>query len=446
MHLNTITALLNQPAQHNARISGVCIDSRVLCEGNLFVAIKGDQFDGHLFIKEAEIKGAVAAVVSQIIEGVHVPQILVSDTVDALAKIAMAHRQTMRCPVIALTGSNGKTTVKEMISAILPPPSWATQGNLNNHLGVPLSALRLKPEHRYAVFELGANHQGEIARTVAVVQPDVTLINNVAPAHIEGFGSIEGVARAKGEIHQGLAVSGTAVINEDDRYAHFWDDVLINKKVLRFSAEGVADVYALNTQMDGSGRGHFTLVLPNGRSEIQLQVPGEHNVRNALAAAACCYAVGISIETIQKGLNHFGGVKGRLTFLAGKNQSVVIDDTYNANLRSVLTALQVLARCTGKKIFVFGDMGELGEWAKQHHQEVGLAARELGIDQVLTCGAYSGLTAETFGVGATHFPCQEEVVRNVLPKLEPGTTVLVKGSRSSAMEKVVHQLLSAEAN
>jgi UDP-N-acetylmuramoyl-tripeptide--D-alanyl-D-alanine ligase len=442
MNLNTVAALLAQPCQVNAEIFSVCTDSRELKSGSLFIAIQGERFDGHDFIKEAEAKGAVAAVVARAVGGVAMPQFVVADPILALAKIAAAHRQDIHCPVIALTGSNGKTTTKEMISAILPSPSHATKGNLNNHIGAPLSVLQLSNQHRYAVFELGANHPGEIAHTVAIVHPDVTLINNIAPAHVEGFGSIDGVARAKGEIHQGLSQAGIAVVNADDAYAHFWDDILLHKKVVRFSIEHPTDVYAQDIRLDERGCAQFSLILPNGRADIQLHVPGMHNVRNALAAAACCQAVGISVKEIQNGLNHFSGVKGRLTVLSGKNQSTVIDDTYNANLRSVLAALEVLAERPGKRIFVFGDMGELGSWATQHHQEVGLAARRLGIDSFLSCGSYSKLASETFGAGGEHFVDQEQLIQNLLEKLTPDTVVLVKGSRASAMEKIVNKLLN----
>ena len=441
MNLNTVAALLVQSCQNNADITHICTDSRELKPGSLFIAIKGERFDGHDFIKEAEARGAVAVVVNHPVDGLSIPQFIVADSIQALAKIATVHRQTMHCPVIALTGSNGKTTTKEMIAAILPQPSHATKGNLNNHIGAPLTVLQLNSQHRYAVFELGASHQGEIAHTVAIVQPDVALINNIAPAHIEGFSSIDGVACAKGEIYQGLSASGIAVVNDDDTYAHFWDELLIDKKVLRFSIEHPADVYADNIHLDERGCGEFTLVMPTGKVDLHLNVPGLHNVRNALAAAACCHAVGISKEAIQQGLEHFGGVKGRLTVLTGKNQSTVIDDTYNANLRSVLVALEVLAKRPGKKIFVFGDMGELGRWTNEHHQEVGLAARRLGIDLLLSYGSSSKLAAESFGAGGEHFVTQEQLVEDLVDKLSSDTVVLVKGSRSSAMEKIVHQLV-----
>lgn len=441
MNLNTVAALLAQSPQNNVRLTGFSTDSREIKPGGLFFAIKGVHFDGHDFVYEAEAQGAVAAVVHHVVPGINIPQFVVRDPLQALARIAAAYRQNMHCPVIALTGSNGKTTTKEMIASILPEPSHATKGNLNNHIGVPLSVLQLMPQHRYAVFELGANHAGEIAHTVTIVHPDVTLINNIAPAHIEGFGSIDGVARAKGEIYQGLTTAGVAVVNDDDAYAHFWDELFIDKKVLRFSSEHPADIYAQDIQWDKQGCGRFILIMPKGCADIHLKVPGIHNVRNALAAAACCYAVGIAIKEIQHGLNQFYGVQGRLTILTGKNQSTVIDDTYNANLRSVLAALDVLAERPGKKIFVFGDMGELGSWTNQHHQEVGIAARRLGIDRLLSYGTSSKLAAEAFGVGGEHFISQEQLINDLMEHLSPETVVLVKGSRSSAMEKIVDQLV-----
>lgn len=442
MELKTIAAILDLPCSVNSELTGIATDSRSIIKGNLFIALAGERFDGHSFVKEAEVQGAAAAIVAQKVEGVTIPQLVVSDPLQALAQIAKAHRQQMHCPIIALTGSNGKTTVKEMIATILPAPSHATKGNLNNHIGAPLSVLGLNSQHCYAVFELGANHPGEIAHTVAVVKPDVALINNIAPAHVEGFGSIEGVARAKGEIYQGLASIGTAVVNDDDIYAHFWDDLLIGKKVIRFSMDHPVDVYAQDIRLDDNGCAEFFLVLFNRYIDIRLQVPGLHNVLNALAAAACCYAVDVPLENIQKGLNNFKGVKGRMTVLTGKNQATIFDDTYNANLRSVLAGLEVLAECAGNKIFVFGDMGELGDWANQHHEEVGSAARRLGVNQLLTCGSYSHLASNAFGDGGRHFASHDSLVQFLLNELTPHTSVLVKGSRSSAMEKIVQKLLN----
>lgn len=441
MKLSEISTALKIACANELSLSGVCIDSRQVKPGNLYIAIRGERFDGHDFIDEAIAKGAVAVVCSKTQPGITIPQLLVADTQKALATIATLHRQQLSCPVIALTGSNGKTTVKEMIAAILPKPSHATPGNLNNHFGVPLSVLQLQKDHRYAVFELGANHIGEIAYTVAIVKPQVTLINNIAPAHIAEFGSIDDVARAKGEIYQGLAAQGTAVVNDDDNYAHFWDSILTGKKVIRFSLHKPADVYAKDLSYNAEGCGCFNLVLPLGEVHIELQVPGAHNVNNAIAAAACTYALGIPLADIAAGLHQFRGVAGRMTYLHGKNNSLVIDDTYNANLRSTLAALDVLAKRKGRRIFVFGDMGELGPWSEQHHQEVGEAAHNHGIEMLMTCGKQSEFTTKAYGSTGKHYSCREDLVKDLLKQLDADTTVLVKGSRSAAMEKIVHQLL-----
>lgn len=441
LNLNTIAELFNSSFVINPCINGVCIDSRKVQPGNLFIALQGENFDGHDFIKEVARQGAVAVICTRLNKHVTIPQIVVNDTLQALTKLATHYRLTIHCPVIALTGSNGKTTVKEMIAAILPKPAHATPGNLNNHIGAPLSVLQLLPEHRYAVFELGANHLGEIAQTVAVVKPQVALINNIAPAHIGEFGSIDGVARAKGEIYQGLDDNGTAVVNDDDNYAHFWDNLLNNRKRLRFSLTKPVDVYARDILFNDEGCACFELVLPNGHAQVRLQVPGEHSVRNALAAASCCHAVGISLHDIVNGLSRFSGVAGRMTFLSGKNNALIIDDTYNANLRSVLTAVDVLAKRPGKRILVIGDMGELGAWTQQHHEEIGKVARARGIDLLMTYGEFSEYSTKAFGSPAKHYQNQEELARDLLPELSEKTTVLVKGSRSAAMEKVVYRLV-----
>jgi UDP-N-acetylmuramoyl-tripeptide--D-alanyl-D-alanine ligase len=441
MNLNEIAELFGHSVPGNAQVTGVCIDSRKVRPGDLFITLCGKYFDGHDFIKDAQAQGAVAVLCSRANHQIDIPQLVVANTLQALTKLATYYRQTINCPVIALTGSNGKTTVKEMIAAILPKPAHATPGNFNNHIGVPLSVLQLQPKHRYAVFELGANHPGEIAHTVAVVQPQVALINNIAPAHIEGFASIDGVARAKGELFQGLAADGTAVINEDDDYAHFWDELVAKKTVLRFSLTKAANVHARDVSFDEQGRARFNLILPSGQAQVALQVPGEHSVHNALAAAASCYALGISLADISEGLKQFHGVAGRMTFLSGKNQSLIIDDTYNANLRSVLTAIEVLAKQQGFRILVLGDMGELGAWTKQHHEEVGYAAYRNGVDLLMTYGIHSEYSSRAFGTLAQHYKNQEELARDLLNKLDKGTTVLVKGSRSASMEKIVHRLV-----
>jgi len=440
MTLFEVCSVLNIPCTHDIELTGVCIDSRLVKPGNLFVAIIGERLDGHAYIADAVAHGAAAIICSKAGQPGSAVELIVPDTLQALAAIATYHRRKFSCQVIALTGSNGKTTVKEMIAAILPQPAHATHGNYNNHIGAPLCVLELQAEHRYAVFELGANHPGEIMHTVAIVQPQVTLINNIAPAHIAGFGSIDGVARAKGEIHQGLAAGGIAVINDDDGYADFWPPLLKNHKTIHFSQVKPADIYARAIRFNQQGCAQFMLVVPQGEAMVSLQVPGAHNVSNALAAAACTSALDIGLADIVAGLNQFAGVPGRMTFLAGKHQSLIIDDTYNANLRSVLSGLEVLANYRGKRIFVFGDMGELGAWTEQHHQEVGVAARNHGIDVLMTCGTHSKYTAAAFGASARHYQNKTELVDDLLAELNEATTVLVKGSRSAAMEKVVHQL------
>lgn len=442
MNLNTISQQLGLEHTSTLPITGVSIDSRKIEPGMLFVALRGEQFDGHDFVEAAIARGAVAIVCERRIDNVgNTPQLVVPDTLQALARIATLHRQHVTCPVIALTGSNGKTSVKEMIAAILPQPSYATPGNFNNHIGAPLSVLQLQPEHRYAVFELGANRRGDIAYTVAIAQPHIALINNIAPAHIEGFGSIEGVAIAKGEIYAGLPAQGTAIVNEDDDYAHYWDGMLHDKRVLRFSLDKPVDVYAKALDMDDLGCAKFTLVLPLGEAFVHLSVPGVHSARNAVAAAACCYAAGVSLDDIVRGLHEFQGVAGRMTYLKGKCQAVVIDDSYNANLRSVLTAIEVLAKRPGHRILVLGDLGELGQWTQSHHEEIGRAAKRCGIERLMTCGEHSQFTTQAFGEGATHYHQQDELAQDVLACLNGHTTVLVKGSRSAAMEKVVQQLV-----
>ena len=441
MTLNEIAAQLGCPLMGSIDVKNIVIDSRQVEPGSLFVALKGERFDGHDYMAVAEKLGAIGVLCEKNDVKLSIPQLIVPSSLAAMTHLATYYRQKMNCPVIAVTGSNGKTSVKEMIYSILPKPAHATPGNLNNHIGVPLAILQMKPEHRYAVFELGANHLGEIAHTAAMVKPLVTLINNIGPAHIAEFGSIDNVARAKGEIHQGLMPNGTAVINDDDEYAHVWDGLLIGKKTLRFSIEKPSDVYAKAIILDADGRASFVLVLPTGEAKVHLQVPGLHVVRNALAAAACCYAVGISLPDIVLGLTSFHGVSGRMTFLQGKNHALIIDDTYNANLRSVLAAVDVLSKREGQRILVLGDLGELGDFTQSHHEEIGRVAKEKGIDRLMTCGNQSKFSTNAFGALAKHYVDQQQLTHDLLPYLNEKTTVLVKGSRSAAMEKVVHELL-----
>jgi UDP-N-acetylmuramoyl-tripeptide--D-alanyl-D-alanine ligase len=441
MNLTEIAAWLELAPIGDVELTGVSIDSRTIAVGNLFVAVRGERVDGHDFIMAACRQGAAAVLCSTPVPELSVPQLVMPCTIDALGIIAAHHRRRLGCEVIAVTGSNGKTTVKEMIATLLPQPSLATKGNLNNHLGVPLSLLNLTALHRYAVFELGANHCGEIAHTVAMVQPKVTLINNIAPAHLEGFGSLEGVVQAKGEIHQGLLSGGTAVINADDAMAHRWDAFLQDKHVVRFSVNDPTTVHARDIQLHGVQGASFTLVTPEGEWPVSLQVAGIHNISNALAAISCVRALGLAVSDMPERLAQFTGVPGRLAFKRAHRQARLIDDTYNANLRSVLAALAVLAAQPGQRILVLGDLGELGLHSEAHHQEIGVQARQLGIEHVLTCGMHSVATSRAFGPTARHYANRDALLQDLLAMLDEHTTVLVKGSRSSAMEHIVQQLV-----
>lgn len=431
--------LYSQQLDFQQEISSACIDSRQAQPGTLFVALKGANTDGHKFAKYAEDKGAIAVLCSEKINNISIPQFIVPDVTKALGQIARAHRALFSIPIIALTGSNGKTSVKEMIHNILPEPAFATRGNLNNQLGVPLSLLRLDKTHTSAVFELGASHVGEIAYLADLVMPDVAIINNIAPAHIGEFGSIEAIANTKGEIFNSLKPNGFAILNADDPYANFWDAKLKTHSTLRFSSKTSADIYATDLSL-AECSSDFIIHTPLEKQKIHLAVPGVHNISNALAATAACYAINIPLARIAEKLEGFSGVKGRLSFLQGQNGAIIIDDSYNANLRSVTAAINVLAKQQGTKILVLGDMGELGIHAKAHHQEIGKIAKNLNIDLLYTCGQYTKLTSNAFGKGAVHLNTQVELVELIKPKLNPKTTVLIKGSRSAMMENIVNAL------
>lgn len=440
MRLFTIANLLGVACQQDAPITDFAIDSRLVKPGTLFLAIQGEHLDGHDFAHDAQHNGAAGILCSRPIADLSIPELLVNDVAHALGLIGQYHRQQFSIPIIALTGSNGKTSVKEMIHSILPKPALATEGNLNNHLGAPLSLLKLNHEHLAAVFELGANHVGEIAYTSHLVHPDVALVNNIAPAHIGEFGSIEAIAQTKGEIFNSLPAHGTAVVNDDDSYAHTWDKNIGERRIVRFSRQHPADVFADNITTNAKGCATFTLHLQQTTAEISLQVPGMHNVSNALAAAACCCAIGITPEKIIHGLENFQGVQGRLTFLKGLRGSTIIDDTYNANLRSALAAIEVLAKQPGKKILILGDMKELGPHTDEHHEAVGKAAKNQHIEKLYTCGQHTQSSTEVFGEGGVHCSSQSELIELLKPMLNENTTVLVKGSRSATMEHVVAAL------
>lgn len=423
--------------------SDVTTDTRHVSAGCLFIALKGERFDAHRFVGDAIAAGSSALLVSEHLP-VAVPQVIVADTRIALGQLAGWVRQHSPARVVGLTGSSGKTSVKEMTAAILREcgETLYTAGNLNNDIGVPLTLLRLTEKHQYAVIELGANHQGEIAYTTALARPESALVNNLAAAHLEGFGSLAGVAKAKGEIFQGLPDSGTAILNADSNDWPHWQTMLHGKRVWRFSPDAQADVdfSAQNVTMTAGGT-QFTLHTPAGVVDITLPLPGRHNIANALAAAALALAVDAPLSAIQKGLSALKAVPGRLFPIALEEGKLIIDDSYNANVGSMTAAAQVLAEMPGYRVMVVGDMAELGDEAEACHREVGEAARLAGIDKVLSVGTLSKLIGDASGVGE-HFTDKTAVTERLQALLaaHPHITVLVKGSRSAAMEQVVQSL------
>ncbi|MDH2916114.1 MAG: UDP-N-acetylmuramoyl-tripeptide--D-alanyl-D-alanine ligase [Gallionella sp.] len=427
----------------DVRFTAVSTDTRTIQPGDLFIALKGDHFDGAKFVAQAAQAGAVAAVVNgdSVIEGTPCPLIRVPDTRIALGKLAAHWRSQFDIPLVAITGSNGKTTVKEMLAAILRTAAdsedavLATKGNFNNDIGMPLTLLKLRAIHRYAVIEMGMNHFGEIEYLTHLARPNVAVVNNATGAHLQGLGSIEGVARAKGEIFAGLVSDGTAVINGDDTHAALWRKLADKHRVFDFALGHPANIQGKWVAQDFGGA--VQARTPAGELKFHLQVPGEHNARNALAAATAALALHVPLTTIVKGLQGFGGVAGRLQRKQALHGATVIDDTYNANPASMHAALEVLAQASGKRIFVLGDMGELGDDAVQFHSEIGVAARELGIERMFALGAMSEGAVREFGAGAQHFANVETLQTELEKELDAQTTVLVKGSRFMKMERVV---------
>ncbi len=421
--------------------SGVTTDSRTVNAGDLFVALKGERFDGHAYVEEAARHGASAALTSRLVAGaMPVAQLLVADTRLALGTLAAHWRLRFQLPLVALTGSNGKTTVKEMLAAILArhcgerEAVLATEGNLNNDIGMPLTLLRLRERHRYAVIEMGMNHAGEIDYLTRIAQPAVALVNNAQRAHVGLLGSVEAIARAKGEIYSGLSPTGIAVINGDDAFAAYWKRLNSARRIVTFGLGEAADVRAT---ISGA---QLRIVTPADAFALTLKVPGEHNVRNALAACAAAHALEIAPHAMQAGLAGFAGVLGRLQRLHCVSGCLVIDDTYNANPESMKAAVTVLAQERARKVFVMGDMAELGAEAPAMHAEVGRFARAMGIDVLLALGEASRNAVDAFGAGATHFAQLESLQLAATREAAGGVAILVKGSRSMQMERVVEAL------
>ncbi len=422
-------------------------DSRNIEGGQLFVALKGANFDGNTFAAEAINKGAAAVMVSDVLTSAR-PALLVNDTRLALGELAKYWRSKFTAPLIGVTGSNGKTTTKEMLTAILTVAAGdaakvhATYGNLNNDIGLPLTLLKIKPHHEYVVAEMGMNHLGEIEYLTHIARPSVAVINNANTAHIGELGSRENIARAKGEIFAGLQDGGVAVINADNDFADYWKTLNMGRGIVTFGLQQPADVSACYQQHAGVSLVEMT--TPNGQFSFELKVEGVHNISNALAASAAAFALGISNADIAKGLQSFGGVYGRLERKIAFNGAVLIDDTYNANPDSMKAAIDVLAKQAGDRILVLGDMGELGADAEKMHAEIGAYAKSSGLSQLYCMGETSKHMVSAFGAGAQHFESPEAIAAAVMPQLNNNSTVLVKGSRFMRMERVVNLLAAKQ--
>jgi len=440
----------------NALFGGVSTDSRSVGSGELFVALRGERFDGHEYLAAARERGACAAVVAadtvESLKGkINMPLVAVADTRLALGALAAFWRSKFSLPLIAVTGSNGKTSTKEMIASILQAQAvldgydpelavLATRGNFNNDIGLPLTLLQLRSTHRSGVIEMGMNHPGEIGYLTRLAQPTVALVTNAQRAHLAGMGDLEQVAEEKGTLYAGLKAGGVALVNADDTFADYWRGLNTGRKVLSFGLDKPADV-AGKAQLHGLETA-IELTSPKGSAIIRLRMPGRHNARNAVAAAAAALAAGISLAAVVGGLESFRGVKGRLQQKAAPGGAIVLDDTYNANPDSVRAGIDVLAATVGRKILVLGDMGEIGAMSGQYHDEIGGYAKSQGVDQLHCLGESSAQAARNFGAGGRHYNNIDALVAAVTAELTAGTTVLVKGSRFMQMERVVEALVS----
>jgi len=427
----------------DCQVTGVSTDTRAVTAGQLFIALRGERFDAHDFLDRTLTTNTTALLVA---DAGRVPvgssAVVVDDTRLALGRLAAAWRRQFALPLIAVTGSNGKTTTKEMIAAVLRvafgEAVLATRGNFNNDIGLPLTLLALDATHRAAVIEMGMNHPGEIGYLTRIGAPTVALVTNAQRAHLEGMGGLDEVAREKGSIFAGLSADGVAVINADDAYADFWRELVGSQPVRSFGMDRPADVCATLSQhgLEIS----VALKAPEGQVNFALGVPGRHNACNALAAAAACLAAGLPLAAVAEGLAGFAGVKGRLQRRTGRSGTQILDDTYNANPDSVRAGIDVLAATIGRKVLVLGDMGEIGEGSGQYHDEIGGYAKSQGIDRLFALGDASQQAVRNFGEGARHFCNIDKLIAAVDKELGPETTVLVKGSRFMKMERVADAL------
>lgn len=440
--LMSAAAMAMQGNLHGADrpFAGVSTDTRTLQGGELFFALSGPNFDGGEFVGQANARGAAGAVVTAIAAG-DIAQITVNDTRAALGQLGAAWRSEQSATVVGVTGSNGKTTLKELIAACLSrvAPTIATHGNLNNDIGMPLMLLRIEASHQYAVLEMGANHAGEIAYLTSLAKPDVVVITNAGAAHLEGFGSVEGVAHAKGEILQDNSRPVTAVLNADDDYFDYWRSLVADIEHLSFGFDDNADIRADQIALR-KGRTNFMLYLAGAGHPVSMALPGTHNVRNACAAAAVATALGVAPADIIKGLESVNPVDGRLQPLKGISGSTLFDDSYNANPLSVIAAAEFLASLPGESWFVLGDMFELGDDEQSMHGDVGRAIRDAGVERLLTLGDLSRHAAAAFGENGEWYASLDDLMAALAMDVRETVNILVKGSRGMRMERVVDSL------
>lgn len=431
----------------DARVTGAAIDSRALTAGDLFVALPGERVDGHDFVAAAETAGAAAALVARPAEAA-LPQLQVDDVATALGVLAAANRAEYRAPLVGITGSCGKTTLKGMLEAVLRQggPTLATSGNLNNELGVPLTLLRLTPEHAFAVIEMGARGLGHIDYLCSLARPTVSVLLNAMEAHLEVFGSVEDVARGKGEIFDRLGPGDFAVVNADQSFSDTWRQraARTGATVLTFGLAANADFRASAVALRGDAGSTFTLHTPAGEAAVELRIPGGHNVANALAAAAAGHACGLAPAAIAAGLAAAGATAGRLLRHRGAGGATVIDDCYNASPGSVRAAIDLLASCAGPTVLALGAMLELGADSDTYHAEMGRRARERGIDSLVGVGEAVRPALAAFGPGGHWYATREQAAAAADDWAAAASTVLVKGSRGAGMERVLAALLPPE--
>ncbi len=431
----------------NPNFVGVSTDSRGVRAGELFVALRGERFDGHGFLAQAKTAGAAAAMVDSVYRGEYpLPVIVVADTKLALGALARGWRARFSPVLIAVTGSNGKTTVKEMLASILRANAGehavlATVGNLNNDIGLPLTLLRMKDAHRWCAIELGMNHKGEIAYLAGIAQPTVALVNNAQREHLEFMRSVEEVAAENAAVYGALTATGVAVVNADDAHAATFRKAAGARRLVDFGLTGRAEVtgsYALKPLWS-----EIEIGISSHKAKATLAIPGLHNVRNALAAAACAHAAGIGLRAIGEGLSAFRPYTGRLQVKQARGGATLIDDTYNANPDSVRAAIDVLASCAAPTLLVLGDMGEVGEKGDEFHREVGAYAQSKNISRLLAIGDATSSSVKAFGAAGYHAKSIDDLVHVVTESAKPGATVLVKGSRFMKMERVIAALTGA---